>query len=259
MIGECISGKRTITFKWRSEATCNFQSSKLPEPIIEDCGKCPKGFYIKEGKCISCPINTYNDKENAAQCQLCSSGKFSMPIFNYNEAETLPIKFETKCQMIHNEHQDLCAYYAEWIVTQGKFLIHPKLKKGVRLTLKRRIAVKEKFGAIKFSYKASDISGSELLKIQVDEVTTGLTLKKTEETFSTSLSEGYHIVEWIYEKLYDIPNNTPLEITSIQIEGEEGSLQYCASCPIGSFMSLEENKCTECKIGMQPNVDGKVL
>eukprot|EP00826_Nyctotherus_ovalis_P057664 TRINITY_DN7893_c0_g3_i2.p1 TRINITY_DN7893_c0_g3~~TRINITY_DN7893_c0_g3_i2.p1 ORF type:complete len:547 (-),score=114.20 TRINITY_DN7893_c0_g3_i2:1455-3095(-) len=254
ILGDCVDGVRTVRYEWREELFCSKNSAQLPQAQSEPCPKCPKGSYITSGECVACPSGSYSNTEDAKECKQCSSHTFAMPLTVFGNFTEVPAVFENRCEAMDAVVVDVCHFHTGWIAAKEALTAHPQLPKGARLILKKEVKIKESFGVLKVSYVGPGAEEeAEELKVQVDGFTTALELGVLEKTFFHVLRKGNHTVELIYEKVDEETGIVPVKVTGIRIEGEEGSADYCASCPPGSFAA--GGVCTLCDPGTELNAE----
>lgn len=254
-LGDCVGGVRTVECQWRQELFCSKKLAPLPKAHSEPCPKCPKGSYITSGECVACPSGSYSDTEDTEECKVCSNHAFAMPVTAFDNFTAVPAAFENRCEAMDTVVVDVCHFHTGWIAAKGALTAHPLLPKGARLVLKKEITIKENFGVIRLSYTGPETEeAADELKVQVDGFVIALGLAPFEKNFFHFLRKGNHTVELVYEKVDEGTETVPAKVISIRIEGEEGSSDYCVSCPPGSFVA--GGACTLCDSGTELNAEG---
>lgn len=238
----CINGKRLVKYEIRDNLICDQASITIPPDAEVQCASCNLGsfFDILAGKCLPCNNGLYNKNENAAQCQICSSGRYAPLGAYYNNIEEIPDAFETTCEKMNYIYADICSLHKGWIALNNAFTVSPHLPKGIELLLRTKVNITTSKGKLTFTYQMNRRPAPiESLKLSIDgELTSTIFLVKhidlqetdREVTKEFLLLPGEHTIEWIFQAIE--VNVNPLSISLIKFDGlSVGSADSCLKCP----------------------------
>lgn len=240
---ECVNGFRFLEYRWRKGTVCNTDKIVLPPPRNVECDTCKKGFYLSiypKPECTRCPSGYFSDKDNSSTCSICPGGKYASPVEYYENMESFPNDFENSCEASNPEIAEVCSLNSlGWIVARKALTTLPSLPVGIKVKLRKNFKISQDQGIIEFSYISYDPKeGSEFFQVNIDGDYQRLPLGNKLNLMSKKLNQGFHYIEWTYEKLNDDPERAPIEIASIKIEGGSGSAIACTLCPNARFYLL---------------------
>lgn len=234
MFHSCENGTRKVTYEWRKDTICDIAKATLPSDRMIECSKCPVGSFLsdkKTGRCDPCPHGYYSSSENAETCAVCPPGKYTPLKEAYAGLESMPLEMETFCESTSPYTVDLCAFTAGWIVSNGVLTTPPHAPAGARFVMRKKLSVMQHQGKLEFTYIARGNQAQERFKIRIDNRITELQPSQVARTERFDLVPGFHVIDWIAERVSEDPAIVPLEIVSILTEGSTGSSDTCLACP----------------------------
>ena len=250
----CQNNQRKLIYTWRNDTICDKDSYKKVEPErTMQCEVCEAGKYInKQGLCKECPEGEFSSQKNSLSCKPCNAGHYAPKLKSYIRLENFPNDIETTCERSEEIEINPCEIIKGWITYKGFFSVPPYVPIGTILILRKIIDIVGNEGSLEFAYQLED--ETESLKIIIDGVETKLNSKTSNKSANFKISQGDHIVEWVYTKIANEEGKTHAMIIYINIKGStQGSGTECLNCPKG-FVSLPlSSKCTRCPPGTTPN------
>lgn len=177
----CHQGSRKITYRWGSNINCNIKSASLPAEKTIQCSICEPGYYLKDsenGVCDVCPLGYFSNNPNSNKCERCPAGKYAPRVERYENLETWPNSFETRCEITKGVFEDLCSFTKGWIIAKNKFAVPPNLPGGTKVILVKRFNATQEYDSVKFAYSSYDGSDKNPgnFKLKIDGETKSICL-----------------------------------------------------------------------------------
>eukprot|EP01130_Rhizamoeba_saxonica_P014248 TRINITY_DN6209_c0_g1_i1.p1 TRINITY_DN6209_c0_g1~~TRINITY_DN6209_c0_g1_i1.p1 ORF type:complete len:1761 (-),score=372.85 TRINITY_DN6209_c0_g1_i1:32-5032(-) len=233
----------TMEKYWKYTHPCDEDdpsSYALPESETISCSFCDPGQFRQGAECLNCPNGQYSD--DGLTCKDCGAGYYAPPTLLLDIWNEYPEGATSSCLGLCGDSQ--------W--RPRGLLIDSGIDHGdtVDINFIIPIDIVSHIGHLKFEYQIF-CEGLCYFEMYVDEKLELLDYHSSDDmkTSEHELSQGNHLLEFVFQKYYGARGKQRVEITYIEIQGAEGGSDDCLACKAGSYSEGSSRECFLCDSG----------